>query len=254
MSRRMIVAGNWKMNLSRSEAVELARAIAAGGAPEGVEVAVFPTFPWLVPVADALSGSPVTLGAQDCYITASGAFTGEVSPVALAELCAATLTGHSERRHVIGEDDELVGRKVTAILEAGMTAYLCAGETLEEREAGRAMDVVARQLSIGLAAVDADDIVRIVIAYEPVWAIGTGVAASANDAQEMCAAVRAWLADRFGTSGANVHVLYGGSVSPANAAELFDCPDVDGGLVGGASLDAAVFEGIIAAAARRATM
>jgi triosephosphate isomerase len=250
----MIVAGNWKMNLSRAQAVALATEVATHRPADGVEVTVFPTFPWLVPVADVLSGTQVRLGAQDCYTSASGAFTGEVSPVALSELCGAVLAGHSERRHIIGEDDELVGRKASAILEAGMTAYLCVGETLAEREAGTAVEVVARQLSSGLSAVDAGEVKRIVIAYEPVWAIGTGVAASAGDAQEMCTEVRAWLADRFGEAGANVPVLYGGSVTPANAGELFASPDVDGGLVGGASLDGRAFREIIAAAARSAAM
>jgi len=254
MSRKMIVAGNWKMNLSRREAVELASAVAAAGVPAGVEVAVFPTFPWLVPVHEALGDSDVQLGAQDSYIEPAGAFTGEVSPVALAELCSAVLAGHSERRHVIGESDELVGKKVEAIQQAGMTAYLCVGETLEERQAGRAQEVVERQLASGLAGVDAGMLHLLVVAYEPVWAIGTGVAASAEDAQEMCAAVRQWLAARYGEPGGQVRVLYGGSVSPANVEELFACPDVDGGLVGGASLDAGSFGTLVEAAGRLAAV
>lgn len=254
MARKMIVAGNWKMNLGRREAVELASAVAAAGVPSGVEVAVFPTFPWLVPVHEALGDSGVQLGAQDCYTEPAGAFTGEVSPVALAEICSAVLAGHSERRHVIGESDELVGSKVAAIQQAGMTAYLCVGETLEERQAGRAQEVVERQLASGLAAVDAGELHLLVIAYEPVWAIGTGVAASAEDAQEMCAAVRQWLTGRYGEPGSQVRVLYGGSVSPSNVEELFACPDVDGGLVGGASLDAGSFGALVEAAARLAAV
>lgn len=250
MSRRMIVAGNWKMNLSRAEAIELARGVASASTVDAVDVAVFPTFPWLVPVADVLTGSNVVLGAQDCYTESSGAFTGEVSPVALSEVCGAVLAGHSERRHVIGETNELVGRKVGAIISAGMVAYLCVGETLEEREAGRAEDVVHEQLSTGLAAVEKGHLESIVIAYEPVWAIGTGVAASADDAQEMCQSVRTWMGDRYGSVGRDVRVLYGGSASPSNADELFNCEDIDGGLIGGASLDAGSFSDLISAAAR----
>ncbi|MEZ4572392.1 MAG: triose-phosphate isomerase [Thermomicrobiales bacterium] len=209
MSRRMIVAGNWKMNLGRSEAVELAKGVAEAVTGDEVDVAVFPTFPWLVPVSEALGDSGVVLGAQDCYVEESGAFTGEVSPAALSEICGATLAGHSERRHVIGESNDLVGRKVNAILSAGMTAYLCVGETLEEREDGRAESIVQEHLSSGLASVDKGLLDRIVIAYEPVWAIGTGVAASSDDAQAMCRSVREWMGDRYGDSGRNVRVLPG---------------------------------------------
>ena len=254
MNRKLIVAGNWKMNLSRAEAVELARAVAAVPAEEGVEVAVFPTFPWLVPVADALAGSDVLLGAQDCYVERSGAFTGEVSPVALAELCGAVLAGHSERRNVIGETNGLVGRKVDAILASEMVAYLCVGETLEQREAGRAEAVVFGQLAAGLGGLVPTAHNAIVVAYEPVWAIGTGVAASADDAQGMCRSVRDWLGERFGDVGRDVTVLYGGSVSPSNVEELFSQEDIDGGLVGGASLDAESFGALIAAANRLAAV
>jgi triosephosphate isomerase len=250
MSRKIIVAGNWKMNLTRVEAVALARAVAATPASDGVEVTIFPTFPWLVPVADAIAGTPVVLGAQNCYTEAAGAFTGEVSPAALAECCSAVLAGHSERRHVIGESNELVGRKVTAILASGLSAYLCVGETLAEREAGEAERVVFGQLSAGLGAVRAEELGRIVVAYEPVWAIGTGVAASSDDAQAMCLSVRDWLGTSFGAAGRELPVLYGGSVSPANVDELFAQADVDGGLVGGASLAAASFGALIEAANR----
>lgn len=246
----MIVAGNWKMNLGRAEAVALARGVAAHQVVDGVEVAVFPTFPWLVPVDDALGDSGVLLGAQNCYYEVSGAFTGEVSPTALAEICGAVLAGHSERRKVIGESSELVGSKVRAIIEAGMIAYLCVGETLEEREAGQAEAVVEGQLESGLRTVNAQDIHSLVVAYEPVWAIGTGVAASAADAQAMCKHVRGWLGGKYGADGHNVQVLYGGSVSPSNVDEIFACEDIDGGLVGGASLDADSFGQLIAAANR----
>ena len=242
------------MNLSMAGAVELAHEIAGGVTEDTVDVAVFPTFPWLVPVSDVLDESGIVVGAQNCYYEDAGAFTGEVSPVALSEVCGAVLAGHSERRHIMGESNELVGLKVEAILRAGMTAYLCVGETLDERQAGRAETVVYRHLESGLAAVNGDRLGRIVVAYEPVWAIGTGVAASADDAQEMCRSVREWLADRYGDPGRDVTVLYGGSVSPSNADELFACDDIDGGLIGGASLEAGSFMQLVAAAGRAAAV
>jgi len=250
MSRKMIVAGNWKMNLSRAEATSLAQGVARCPVHDAVDVAVFPTAPWLVPVADALSGSPVDLGAQDCYVEDAGAFTGEISPMALSEICGAVLAGHSERRHIIGESNELVGLKVKSILKNGMVAYLCVGETLDEREAGRAETVVYEHLETGLAHVGALELDRIVVAYEPVWAIGTGVAASADDAQAMCRSARDWLGERYGDAGLAVRVIYGGSVSPSNVDELFAREDIDGGLVGGASLDATSFGALIEAANR----
>ena len=245
MGRKLIVAGNWKMNLSRAAAVALAEGVASEQASAGVEVAVFPTFPWIAPVSEALAGSEVVLGAQDCYVEDAGAFTGEVSPAALAELCTAVLAGHSERRHLLGETDVLVEQKVSAIIRNGLTVYLCVGETLEEREAGQAEAVVHRQLESGLINVDENDLDRVVIAYEPVWAIGTGLAASAGDAQEMCRSVRDWMGNRFRDEGREVRILYGGSCSPTNVPDLFSREDVDGGLVGGASLDADTFGQLI---------
>jgi len=250
----MLVAGNWKMNLGMAGAVDLARGIAGGVTEDTVDVSVFPTFPWLVPVSDVLDESGIVVGAQNCYYEDAGAFTGEVSPVALSEICGAVLAGHSERRHILGESNELVGLKVEAILRAGMAAYLCVGETLDERQAGQAETVVYNHLESGLAAVDGDRLGRIVVAYEPVWAIGTGVAASADDAQEMCRSVREWLAERYGEQGQDVTVLYGGSVSPSNADELFACDDIDGGLIGGASLEAGSFLELVAAAGRAAAV
>lgn len=248
MSSTLLVAGNWKMNLGQNEAVALAGAVAQGvAARDGVDVAIFPPFPWLVPARAALTGSAVLLGAQNCHQRASGAFTGEVSAAMLTPLCDLILAGHSERRHVFGESDELVGEKVAAILAAGVGAVLCVGETLPEREAGQAEAIVARQLAAGLANVASDSLSRVTIAYEPVWAIGTGVAATAADAQAMCATIRGWLRERFGSHGAERRILYGGSVTPDNAAELFGSADVDGGLVGGASLKADTFLAIVAA-------
>jgi triosephosphate isomerase len=244
----MLVAGNWKMNLGRAEAVALAGALARDATPAAnVEVAVCPPFPWLLPVRDALGNSGILVGAQNCHQLASGAFTGEVSAPMLAPLCDLILAGHSERRHVFGESDELVGEKVTAILAAGVRAVLCVGETLTERNAGEAHAVVTRQLTTGLDGTDSRALVRIVVAYEPVWAIGTGVAATADDAQTMCGAIREWLVQRYGPPGTDVQVLYGGSVTTDNAGELFSRPDVDGGLVGGASLKADSFARIVAA-------
>lgn len=250
MSRRKIAAGNWKMNLNRQQALELATqtAHAAANIP-AVETYVFPPYPWLASVRTALSGSQVRLGAQNCHPADSGAFTGEVSVTMLGELVTAVIAGHSERRHLFGESDALVGEKVASIVRLGMQAFLCVGETLVERESGDAEAVVNRQLEAGLAEIDVEELDNIVIAYEPVWAIGTGVAATALDAQEMASHIRARLGERRGPKGALVRILYGGSVTPDNAAELFALPDVDGGLVGGASLKAATFVPIMKAAA-----
>jgi len=249
MTRGKLVAGNWKMNLDRREAVALAGALAgAAKADSNVEVAVFPPFPWIVPVRDIVANLNIAVGAQHCHTDVSGAFTGEVSAAMLADVCDYILAGHSERRHVFGESDEMVGAKVNAILATSARPILCVGETIDERNAGQATDVVARQLSTGLAGVDADAVGRLTIAYEPVWAIGTGVAATADDAQEMCAFVRSWLGERFGEAGRNVRLLYGGSVSPDNAAALFIREDIDGALVGGASLKADSFKAIAGAA------
>lgn len=253
MSIPTIVAGNWKMNLDRTESVKLARAVAEGADKhQAVQVAVFPSLLWTAHVADALKNSRVSVGVQDCYTEEAGAFTGEVSPVSAATVCAAALVGHSERRHVIGESDELIAAKLRAVLHAGMTGYLCVGETLDEREDGQAREVTTRQLGAALDGLDANALDKIVIAYEPVWAIGTGVAATPDDAQEMCAVVRDWLVDRFGSPARQVPVLYGGSVNADNAPDLFGQLDVNGGLIGGASLDASAFTSIIEVAAQHA--
>lgn len=245
-----LVAGNWKMHLGAEDAIALARAVADEVPVAGlVEVALLPPFPWLLPVRDVLRGSPVMLGAQTCHQAAAGPFTGEVSAAMLASICDLVLAGHSERRQLFGESDQLVGEKVNAILASGAAALLCVGETLDERTTGRAEEVVRRQLRHGLAGVSDADMARVGIAYEPVWAIGTGVAATAADAQAMCAFVRGWLRDRAAESAAAVRVLYGGSVTPDNAADLFAQPDVNGALVGGASLQAERFLAIVRAGA-----
>lgn len=247
MSRRKLIAGNWKMNLSMAEAITLASDIARQPS-ESVDIAVIPPFPWIVPVQEALGESEILIGAQNCHWEDSGAFTGEVSARMLSDLCDFTLAGHSERRHIFNESDEQVGLKVSAIARTGMQSVLCVGETIGERRAGDAKTVVARQLGTGLGDIGYGAITSVTIAYEPVWAIGTGAAATSEDAQEMCAFIRSWLAQRFGDAGASVRVLYGGSMNPANAAELLGRPDVDGGLVGGASLNAETFLEIVAAA------
>ncbi|HUG15216.1 MAG TPA: triose-phosphate isomerase [Thermomicrobiales bacterium] len=247
MTRRKLIAGNWKMNLSHNDAVALAREISSQST-RSVDVAILPPFPWLIPVRDALGTSGVKLGAQNCHWETSGAFTGEVSAPMLAETCDFIAAGHSERRHVFGEGDDWVARKVSAILAAGAEPILCVGETINEREAGDATAVVTRQLAKGLEAVDVDLAPRVTIAYEPVWAIGTGVAATTTDAQDMCAMIRSWLATRYGNPGSGVRILYGGSMTPTNAMDLLAQPDIDGGLVGGASLNADSFMAIVGAA------
>jgi triosephosphate isomerase len=246
MSRARIVAGNWKMNLDQESSVALARNVQSiDHDRESSEVLIFPATIWLAPVAAAIDGSSVRLGGQNCHSEPKGAFTGEVSAAMLAEICTDAMAGHSERRHVFGESDDMVSAKVRAILDAGMRVVLCVGETLAEREAGNAEAVVERQLRSGLASVSNAEIDNVVVAYEPVWAIGTGVAATPSDAQAMCQFVRRVLRELHGEQGADRPVLYGGSVTPDNAGELFSQTDIDGGLVGGASLDVQSFRAIV---------
>lgn len=255
MERRAYVAGNWKMNLDVEGAIELATAVARGaaGSLARLDVGVFPAFVHLPAVREALRGleSGVILGAQDCYMGESGAFTGEVSaPMLKGVGCASVLTGHSERRHVIGEQDELVNKKTLAALGAGMQCVLCVGETIEQRRAGETDAVNERQVRAGLAGVGADMVGRLTIAYEPVWAIGTGETATPEDAQNAHEKIRGVLGDVIGAEAAGaMRILYGGSVKPDNAGELFACPDIDGGLIGGASLKAASFLSIVEAGA-----
>ncbi|HEX8386411.1 MAG TPA: triose-phosphate isomerase [Rubricoccaceae bacterium] len=243
----MLVLGNWKMNTTLGEAVRLASDVVR--ATEGVSatVGVCPPAVWLEAVAERLRGSAVALGAQNVYPAEAGAFTGEVSPAMLAGVgCRYVLVGHSERRAVLGESSAFVARKAAACLESGLVPVGCVGETLEERDGGDAETVVGDQLAASLDEVDAPG--PLVVAYEPVWAIGTGRTASPEQAQAMHAALRGRLAERFGEGGRAVPLLYGGSVKADNAADLFAQPDLDGALVGGASLDAAGFAAIAAAA------
>ncbi|MEL7362429.1 MAG: triose-phosphate isomerase [Bacteroidota bacterium] len=248
----MLVAGNWKMNTDFEGAHALAAAVAeAVGEPvEGVDVAVCPPAPLLLAVLDALGESDVLLGAQTMHEADSGAYTGESSASMLTSVgCVFVILGHSERRQYFGETDAAVGRKVKQALAHELVPIVCVGETLDEREAGNAEAVVLQQLTGAFGDVDdlpASD--AVVVAYEPVWAIGTGRTASPDDAQAMHAALRAWMTERFGSTGTDVELLYGGSMKPANAAALLAQPDIDGGLIGGASLDAASFAAIVRAA------
>ncbi|MFH5803846.1 triose-phosphate isomerase [Alienimonas sp. DA493] len=257
--RRPFVAGNWKMNTTAASGCELARAIAEAvpTSRDEVDVLVAPPLPYLDCVDDELAKSAVMLGAQNCYHEKEGAFTGEVSPQMLADLDVDyVILGHSERRHILGETDEDINKKVAAALEAGLGVILCVGETLEDREAGKTNDVLAQQLSGGLKGLTAEQLAGgtggnddLVLAYEPVWAIGTGKTATPEMAQEAHAFLRSKLAEGWGDDlAAATRIQYGGSVKPANAADLLAQPDIDGALVGGASLSAENFLPIVEAA------
>jgi triosephosphate isomerase len=250
--RRPLISGNWKMNLNHFEALKLVQELSYAVSRDdvdAVDVSVHPPFTDLRTVQTALDSDriPFFLGAQHCHFQVSGAFTGEVSPAMLAKLGVSyVIAGHSERRELFGETDQIVNKKVKAIVGAGMTPIVCVGETLEEREAGEAEAKVERQVVAALKKVPAEQVAALVVAYEPIWAIGTGRTASADDAQAMCAVVRATVAGAFGPeAGDEVRIQYGGSVKPGNAAELMEQPDIDGALVGGASLDAASFGQIV---------
>ena len=251
MPRPKLIAGNWKMYTSRQGAADLAAALAKG-VPAGAKarVAVCPPFPWLLTVADALKGSPVALGAQDCYTEKEGAFTGEVSPAMLLDAgCRYVILGHSERRHVLGETDHAIHDKVHAAVGAGLHVILCVGETLPERDRGHMQRIFQRQLYAATAGLSAEQFSRLTVAYEPVWAIGTGKVATPDQAQEAHKFLREKLAALYGAAVADATpILYGGSVKPDNAAGLLALPDVDGALVGGASLKADQFLPIVAAA------
>jgi triosephosphate isomerase (TIM) len=245
------IAGNWKMYTTAATARALAIAVAEGVEKnERVRVAVCPPFPYLQTVGTAIAGSRVALGAQDVYPKSEGAFTGEVSPTMLRDVgCRYVIVGHSERRHVLGESNELIHRKLVAALAAELTPILCVGETLAEREAGHTESVLDEQLSSALADVAAPPADRFVVAYEPVWAIGTGRNATPEQAEQAHRFLRRRLADIWSENAASeIPIQYGGSVKPENAASLLAQPDVDGALVGGASLAAEQFLAIVAAA------
>ncbi|MEM1099249.1 MAG: triose-phosphate isomerase [Planctomycetota bacterium] len=254
-TRKPHVGGNWKMNLHHEEAKALAAGLAEslnGTAGDAVDVSVFPAFPYLAAVSSVLcdAGSKIKVGAQDAYTQANGAYTGEVSLSMLKDVgVGVVLVGHSERRHVIGESDALVNEKVLASLEAGFEVILAIGEQLEQREANQTDAINLGQTALGLAGVTAEQMSKITIAYEPVWAIGTGKTATPDDAQAAHAAIRAGLTHLYGSDVADgVRIQYGGSMKPANAADLLAQPDIDGGLIGGASLKAPDFTGIVDAA------
>jgi len=269
--RQPFVAGNWKMFTNATTARELAAAVAKGAAgivawkspPAGVvhrelsgpvspvRVAVCPPFPYLGVVADALRGGSVELGAQNCYPEKEGAFTGEVSPAMLVDVgCRWVILGHSERRHVLGENDAFINRKIKAALAAGLGVIFCVGETLREREENRTEAVLETQLAGGLDGLDTPAVAKIVVAYEPFWAIGTGRNATPEQAQQAHAFIRSQISRRFGEETARaLPIQYGGSVKPENAAALLGQPDVDGALVGGASLKAEQFLAIVRAGA-----
>ncbi len=244
--RRPFIAGNWKMHTTESEAVALAQAVAAHTAGAPADVAVCVPFPHLAPVREALRGTRVRLGAQDVFWEPKGAYTGEVSVPMLEDYCQLVIIGHSERRQYFGETDDWVNRKLRAVLASRLDPIVCVGETLEQRRAGETEAVLERQLRGALTGVELTH--RITIAYEPVWAIGTGETATPGQAQSACAFLRGLLRQLGGDVAEAIRIQYGGSVNPANAADLLAQPDIDGALVGGASLDAAQFAAIVAAA------
>ncbi len=251
--RRPFVAGNWKMNLDLASSVELAHEVADGIAAlsGAVDVAVCPPYPYLHAVSETLRGSDLRVGAQNAYHEASGAFTGEVAVNMLLDVgCRWVILGHSERRHVLGETDEQINRKVKAALAGGLPVILCVGELLDERQAKQTEKVLDRQMQGGLEGVTGEQMAEVVIAYEPVWAIGTGLTATPEQAESTHAHLRNWLSARYnpGIAG-QTRIQYGGSVKPDNAAGLMQQPNVDGALVGGASLKADAFLGIVRAAA-----
>ena len=251
--RKPFVAGNWKMNLNRTQSIDLAKSVAAAlPSSAAVDIAVCPPFVYLDAVRQVLQGSAVAVGAQNLYFESNGAFTGETSAEMLKDLaCAYVILGHSERRNVIGETNQDVNRKTRVALANGLVPIVCVGELLEQREAGQTMKVIEDQFTGSLAQRTPDQAKQIVIAYEPVWAIGTGRVASPAQAEEVHAAIRQLLSDQFGADvAAAVRIQYGGSVKPDNAVELMSQPNIDGALVGGAALKADSFAAIVSASAK----
>jgi triosephosphate isomerase len=254
--RTPLVAGNWKMNKTVEEARSLVYSMSAKLREiKGVEKVLCPPFPALLAVHAQLEGSDLGLGAQNMYWEEKGAFTGEVSPLMVKELCQYVILGHSERRTYFGETDETVNKKVLAAQKYDLTPIVCVGETLQQYEANQTAEVVGRQIRLGLANADPTFALRLVVAYEPVWAIGTGKASSAENANEVLRKViRPALSELFGGQAAQaIRILYGGSVTSSNAAEYFGCSEIDGALVGGASLKVDEFVAITQAAAKSST-
>ena len=249
-ARTPVVVGNWKLNNTLAESLELVTALKNQLASiRGVEVGVAPGFLSIATVAKRLGESSIGVAAQDCYWEPRGAFTGEVSASLIKDAgCTYAIVGHSERRHVFGETDDEVGRKAKAAIEAGLTAIVCVGETEDERDSGKTMERVASQLEAAIAPIAATEIGQLIVAYEPVWAIGTGRTASPAQAQEVHAQIREQLRGRYSQGADQIRLQYGGSVKPANAESLLAQADVDGALVGGASLKPGDFVAIIKAA------
>jgi len=240
---RPLIAGNWKMHMTVAEGRGIIEALETGLPPEGrVDVALFPSFTALYALRKV--ARRVRLGAQNMHDEVKGAFTGEVSAPMLREIVDLVLIGHSERRHIFGEGDDMLNRKLQRALEYGLQPVLCVGETLAERESGATMERIGAQIAGGLAGIDADAAQQVIVAYEPVWAIGTGRTATPDQAQEAHAAIREMLAGRVADP-SGIRILYGGSVKPENSAELLSRPDIDGALVGGASLRVEPFSAII---------
>lgn len=250
--RKPFLAGNWKMNTDSHSSVELAKQLAARleqSAAEKATVAVCPPFVYLASVAKALSSSNISIGAQNVYFENNGAFTGEISCMMLKDVgCTYAIIGHSERRHVIGEKDELINKKIIATIKGGLLPIFCVGELLEEREANKTEAVISRQIEKGLAGIDAEKMSAVTIAYEPVWAIGTGKTATKEQAQDVHLFIRNLVTKLYDKNLAQqIRIQYGGSVKPSNAKELMSQPDIDGLLVGGASLKADDFVAIVEA-------
>ena len=240
MARKKIIAGNWKMNKTPSEAVKLVEELKPLVANDEVDVVYCVPAVDIVPVIEAVKGTNVEVGAENMYFEESGAYTGEVSAAMLVDAGVKyVIIGHSERRDYFKEDDVLLNKKVKKAIEAGLTPILCCGESLEQREMGVTMDWIRLQIKSDLDGVDADDVKKLVIAYEPIWAIGTGKTATSDQAQEVCKGIRDCIAEIYDAATAEaVRIQYGGSMNAGNAAELLAKPDIDGGLVGGASLKA----------------
>ncbi len=250
MARKLFIAGNWKMNTTLESGVGLAKGLKETiGSISEIELAFFPPAVYLKSICDAVAGSNIGVGGQNMYFEAKGAFTGEISGDMLKDVgCKYVLLGHSERRHILGESDELINKKVLKALADGLHVVLAVGELLEEREAGKTMEVNERQIRIGLEGVDKSAMANVTIAYEPVWAIGTGKTASPEQAQEVHAEIRKLLATMYDEDVAQAtRIQYGGSMNAGNAADLLGQPDVDGGLIGGASLKVEDFTALVKA-------
>lgn len=255
MGRRYFLAGNWKMNTDSGSGRRLAESLVGlVGKVTEVDIAVCPPFPYLGGIREAVSGSVISVGAQNLFYEASGAFTGEVSAAMLTDVgCKYVILGHSERRHILGENDEVINRKIKMAIKAGLKPIFCVGELLAEREANQTNDVVGRQLRSGLAGIPPEQLREITVAYEPVWAIGTGKVATPQQAEEVHAFIRQSLTKMYGADLAqSICIQYGGSVKGDNADGLLSQPNVDGALVGGASLKAEDFAEIVRAGVRAA--